>query len=63
MNKTNVSAKASIPNFRRLKFNELVRAGDFVADGHRGFERWEGLSGFRADAFVKAIFRRTKAVR
>ena len=44
--------------FRLLKWNELVRRGDFVEDGHQGFEPWEGPSGFRADAFVKPIYRR-----
>lgn len=44
--------------FRRLKWNELVRRGDFVMDGHQGFEPWEGPSGFRADAFVKTIYRK-----
>jgi hypothetical protein len=64
MNKTNGSTKAGVSNrFRLLNFNELVRIGDFVKDGHRGFERWEGLSGFRADAFVKPIYRQTKSVR
>jgi hypothetical protein len=43
--------------FRRLQANELVRRGDFVADGRQAFELWEGLTGFRADAFVKAIYR------
>jgi len=45
-------------SFRRLKWDELVRTGDFVKDTHNGFEPWEGPSGFRADAFVKAIYRR-----
>lgn len=44
--------------FRRLKWNELVRQGDFVANGNRRLELWEGPGGFRADAFVKPIFRR-----
>jgi len=43
---------------RALEWNELVRKGDFVADGHDGFEPWDGPSGFRADAFVKQIYRR-----
>jgi hypothetical protein len=43
---------------RSLEWNELVRKGDFVADGHDGFEPWDGPSGFRADAFVKQIYRR-----
>jgi hypothetical protein len=44
--------------FRRLKADELVSQGDFVADGRSGFKLWEGLSGFRADSFVKTIYRR-----
>lgn len=44
--------------FRRLKWNELVRHGDFVANGDRSFEPWEGPNGFRADAYVKPIYRR-----
>jgi hypothetical protein len=32
-----------------------------VADGRQGFEPWEGPAGFRADAFVKTIYRRLKA--
>jgi hypothetical protein len=43
--------------FRRLKWNELVCLGDFVADGRRGFKLWEGPSGFRANSFVKPIYR------
>ena len=46
---------------RRLKWNELVSHGDFIADGHRGFELWDGPTGFRADAFVKPIYRRDKS--
>lgn len=44
--------------FRRLKWNELVRNGDFVANGGRSLEPWEGPNGFRADAYVKPIYRR-----
>lgn len=47
--------------FRRLKWNELVSHGDFISDGNRGFEPWDGPTGFRADAFVKPIYRREKA--
>jgi len=45
---------------RRLQWNELVRRGDFVEDGREGFEPWVGPSGFRADAFVKQIYRQLK---
>ena len=46
---------------RRLKRNELVARGDFIADEQRGFESWDGPSGFRADAFVKPIYRRDRS--
>ena len=50
--------RAAVPGrVRRLKWNELVRHGDFVQDGHRGFEPWAGPAGFRADTYVKAIYR------
>ena len=59
VNKPEAPEKAGVPErFRRLKWNELVCQGDFVTDEHRGFEPWEGPSGFRADAFVKPIYRR-----
>jgi hypothetical protein len=51
--------RVAVPKrLRRLKRNELVTRGDFVADEQRGFEPWEGPSGFRADSFVKPIYRR-----
>jgi hypothetical protein len=43
---------------RLLKWNELVRPGDFVAAGRRKFALWDGPKGFRADAFVAQIYRR-----
>jgi hypothetical protein len=59
MNNSEPSTKYSIPKgLRRLKWNELVSVGDFVADEQRGMEPWEGPNGFRADAFVKPIYRR-----
>jgi len=61
MNKPEPTAKATIPErFRRLKWNELVCHGDFVANGGRRLEPWEGPNGFRADAYVKPIYRRQK---
>jgi hypothetical protein len=58
MNKTEASAKASIPKrFRRLKWNEVVSLGDFVSDQHRGFKPWEGPSGFRTGTFLNPIYR------
>jgi hypothetical protein len=47
-------------HFRPLKWNEQVRRGDFVKDGKQGFELWSGLVGFRADTFIKTIYRRKK---
>jgi hypothetical protein len=44
--------------FRRLNWDERVVQGDFVQNEHRRFEPWEGPGGFRADAFVKPIYRR-----
>ena len=59
VNKPEASAKAGVPErFRRLKWNEVVCRGDFVADERLGFEPWEGPGGFRADSFVKTIYRR-----
>jgi hypothetical protein len=59
MSEADPSAIAAIrERLRVLKWNEMVRRGDFVADGHQGFEPWEGPSGFRADSFVKQIYRR-----
>jgi|ERR1017187_6220120 hypothetical protein len=64
VNKPEASAKAGVPKrFRRLKWNELVSHGDFVADEHRRLESWEGPGGFRADAFVKPIYRRKETER
>jgi len=55
-------AQANAPkNFRRLEWNELVSRGDFVENEHQGLEPWEGPAGFRADAFVKPIYRRDKS--
>ncbi len=57
MNQTDPSAVG--PDcLRPLKWNELVRRGDFVEDGRGGFEPWVGPNGFRADAFIKQIYRR-----
>ncbi len=57
--KPDVSTNAGVTKcFRRLNANELVRRGDFVGNEHQGFEMWEGLTGFRADAFEKPIYRR-----
>ena len=59
MNEANPSALALIPkSLRLLKWHERVRRGDFVEAGNHGVETWVGPSGFRADAFVKQIYRR-----
>jgi len=51
-------ATAIVPDhLRRLKWNELVKTGDFVENEQQEFEPWTGPSGFRADAFVKIIYR------
>jgi hypothetical protein len=61
-NKPGPPAKADVSeHFRRLSSDEVVSPGDFVKDGHHGFEPWEGPGGFRADAFLKPIYRRQKA--
>jgi len=44
--------------FRRLQSHEVVRQGDFVVAENRKLEPWEGPAGFRANAFVKPIYRR-----
>ena len=49
-----------LKHLRLLKWHERVRRGDFVADGRQGFEPWEGPTGFRADAFIKQIYRRLR---
>jgi hypothetical protein len=55
------SAKADIPiQLRLLNGNEVVSRGDFVAGEHQEFELWEGPAGFRADSFVKPIYRRAR---
>jgi hypothetical protein len=61
MSEAGPTATIALSNcLRRLKWNELVSRGDFVMDEHRDFEPWEGPSGFRADAFLKPIYRKRK---
>jgi hypothetical protein len=45
---------------RPLKWDERVSRGDFVAAEPGGFELWDGPVGFRADTFVKQVYRRLK---
>ncbi len=55
-------SRVGVPErFRRLKWNEVVCHGDFVADERLGLELWEGPGGFRADTFVKPIYRRNES--
>lgn len=59
MNKiTTATSVTALERFRPLKWDERVLRGDFVENGRQGFEPWEGPAGFRADAFVKQIYRR-----
>lgn len=50
-----------VKHFRRLKGNEMVSIGDFVMDERETFIPWEGPTGFRANAFIKPIYRRDKS--
>ena len=48
-------ALASVPErFRRLKWNEVVWFGDFVANERLGFELWEAPGVFRAGSICEA---------
>ena len=61
MNQTNtitVAVDAS-DTFRPLKWNEMVKRGDYIQDGSNGYELWVGPSGFHAGSFVKQIYRRS----
>jgi hypothetical protein len=58
MSKPETSGNMRIPKgLRLLNSNELVSSGDFVEDELRGFTPWEGPNGFRADSFVRLIYR------
>lgn len=60
-NLSSAKVGAGIPKrFRRLKPDELVQPGDYVADVHRGLKPWQGPGGFRVDAFVSRIYRDPK---
>jgi len=52
---------AAPKGFRFLKGREIVSPGDFVEDKQGKLELWEGPRGFRADAFIKPIYRRSRA--
>src|SRR5258708_20217063 len=50
-------ARASVPErFRRLKRNEVVWSGDFVADERLWFELWEAPGVSRAGSFARPIY-------
>jgi len=58
MNTNEETVEASVPKrLRRLKSNELVSMGDFVANDQNEFQLWEGPHGFFADSFVRPIYR------
>jgi hypothetical protein len=62
MKNREINAKSGNPgHLRLLKPNERVNLGDFVANGHQSFELWEGPSGFRADSFIKPIYRKNES--
>ena len=49
--------------FRRLKRNEVVWSGDFVADERLGFELWEAPDVFRAGSFARPIYQKEETER
>jgi len=57
-----VAGPTDVPkDFRRLKWNEVVSSGDFIANAQQGFDLWEGPSGFRASTFLNPIYRKQPA--
>src|SRR5580704_5455826 len=57
--KPEAPARASVPErLRRLKWNEAVWSGDFVADERLGLQLWEGPGVFRAGSFARPIYRK-----
>ena len=54
-----VAGPTDVPkDFRRLKWDEVVSSGDFIANAQQGFDLWEGPSGFRASTFLNPIYRK-----
>lgn len=49
-------------HFRRLKWHERVISGDFIVNENRAFEPWDGPLGFRADTFLKPVYRPKKSL-
>jgi len=57
--KPEAPARASVPErLRRLKWNEAVWSGDFVADERLGLQLWEGPGVFRPGSFARPIYRK-----
>ena len=57
-------ARASVPErFRRLKRNEVVWSGDFVADERLGFELWERRTYSEPGSFARPIYRKEETER
>jgi hypothetical protein len=52
-----------LEQLRLLNRNERVQRGDYVQSGGDQFEPWEGPGGFRADTFVKQIYRRVRPLK
>ncbi len=52
------TAPITAASLRRLKWNEVAAIGDFTANGLKGFELWDGPTGFQAGSFVRPIYRR-----
>jgi hypothetical protein len=62
--KPEAPARAGVPErFRRLKWDEVVWLGDFVADERLGLQPWEGPGGFRAGSFARPIYQREETER
>ena len=57
-----ICVDAAPAGFRRVHKNEVVSRGDYVLNDLQGIEPWEGPGGFRADSFVKQIYRRVTKV-
>lgn len=44
-------------SFRQLRWDEVVRYGDYVEIEGQGFQEWNGPGGFRAASFVSEVYR------
>jgi hypothetical protein len=62
--KPEAPARASVPErFRRLKWNEVVWSGDFVADERLGLQLWEEPGVFRPGSFARPFYRKEETER